>query len=81
MRTSIDLPDGMFRRLKATAALRGVTMKTLVSAALERELREETPAVPDEPFPVIRSASPGSLHLTSERIAQILGTEDCHVPS
>lgn len=81
MRTSIDLPDQVFRRLKATAALRGMSMKTLITTALERELREAHPTAADEPFPVVRSANPGSLHLTSERIAEILEAEDCHVPS
>jgi Arc/MetJ family transcription regulator len=38
MRTTIDLPDTLFRKAKATAALRGSTMKELVVHALEREV-------------------------------------------
>ena len=38
MRTTIDVPDTLFRKAKATAALRGSTMKELVVRALEREV-------------------------------------------
>lgn len=39
MRTTIDLPDTLFRKAKATAALRGSTMKELVVRAVEREIQ------------------------------------------
>lgn len=38
MRTTIDLPDTLFRKTKATAALRGSTMKELIVRAVEREV-------------------------------------------
>jgi hypothetical protein len=38
MRTTIEIPDTLFRKTKATAALRGSTMKELVVRALEREV-------------------------------------------
>jgi hypothetical protein len=38
MRTTIDIPDQLFRRTKAVAALRGSTMKDLIVKALEREV-------------------------------------------
>jgi hypothetical protein len=34
MRTTIDIPDELFRRAKATAALEGGTLKDLVTEAL-----------------------------------------------
>lgn len=40
MRTTIDIPDALFRRTKATAALRGSTMKALIIKALENEVRQ-----------------------------------------
>lgn len=40
MRTTIDLPDTLFRKAKATAALRGSTMKELVVRAVEREIQK-----------------------------------------
>jgi hypothetical protein len=38
MRTTIDIPDALFRRTKALAAARGVTLKQLVINAVEREI-------------------------------------------
>jgi hypothetical protein len=44
MRTTIDLPDDLFRQAKATAALRGSSMKELVIRALAREFGRHIPA-------------------------------------
>ena len=41
MRTTIEIPDDLFRRAKATAALQGSTLKDLVVRALERELAQQ----------------------------------------
>lgn len=38
MRTTIDLPDSLFRRAKSTAALRGTSLKDLLVVAVEKEL-------------------------------------------
>jgi len=38
MKTTLEMPDELFRRAKATAAQRGQSLKQLVTAALEREL-------------------------------------------
>ena len=38
MRATIDLPDPIFRRMKAVAALQGSTIKDFVRRAVEREL-------------------------------------------
>ncbi len=38
MRTTLDLPDETFRRLKAEAALRGYKLKELVAEFIERGL-------------------------------------------
>ena len=40
MRTTIEIPDTLFRKTKATAALRGSTMKELIVRALEREVAD-----------------------------------------
>lgn len=40
MRTTIDLPDPLFREAKAVAALRDQTLKDVVVRALQRELRD-----------------------------------------
>jgi hypothetical protein len=38
MKTTIDLPDPLFRRAKATAAHRGTSMKVLFTRAIEKDL-------------------------------------------
>jgi hypothetical protein len=38
MRTTIDLPEGLYRELKTRAALEGVTMKDLVRSMVESGL-------------------------------------------
>ncbi len=38
MRTTIDLPDALFRRAKALAAMKGSTLKDLIVRAIEREV-------------------------------------------
>ncbi len=43
MRTTIDLPDELFRRTKATAALRGMSLKEFVAAALRDKLARTDP--------------------------------------
>lgn len=38
MRTTIDLPDDLFRRAKAVAALRGMSLKELIGSFVEAGL-------------------------------------------
>ncbi len=38
MRTTIDLPEALFRKTKATAALEGSSLKELIIRAIEREV-------------------------------------------
>ncbi len=46
MKTTIDLPDDLFREAKATAARRGAPLKEFVRDALiEKLAREEHPAI------------------------------------
>ena len=44
MRTTLDLPDGLLRQLKAKAALEGTTLKALMRSLVERGLH--APAEP-----------------------------------
>ena len=44
MKTTIDLPDAIFERIKIAAARRRTSMKKLVIEGLESVLREEIPA-------------------------------------
>lgn len=49
MRTTIYLPDPLYRQLKAHAALQGLPMKDVVLAFVERGLRAPVDAAEPEP--------------------------------
>ena len=58
MRTTLELPDDLYRSLKARAALSGVPLRQLVHDLIEQGLGTAVPAQPDssrrrEPPPVI----------------------------
>ena len=42
MRTTIDLPDPLFKEAKATAALQGVPLRQIVEEALRRQLHPQS---------------------------------------
>jgi hypothetical protein len=72
MRTTVDLPDPVFRRLKAAAALRGLSLKEMVLRAVENELQANQAKKRKVKFPLIRSKEPGALSLTNSQIDEIL---------
>jgi len=71
VRTTVDIPDPIYRRLKVKAASQGRSLKELILRAVEKEL------VPPQKrkrvdFPVLRSKEPGTLNLTNEQIYEII---------
>jgi hypothetical protein len=74
MRTTIDLPDDLFRRVKVTAALRGVSLKSLIIEALEKQTEPEAPPVPAKkrPFPVVHLKHMKKLDLTGFNFDDLL---------
>jgi hypothetical protein len=72
MRTTIDLPDPLFRELKAFAARRGASLKSVIQHAVEEEVRKtERRAGRRLKFPLLPSREPGSLHLTNAEIEEL----------
>jgi hypothetical protein len=67
MRTTIEIPDTLFRKTKATAALRGSTMKELVVRALEREVGSPSKKIATRrvKLPLIHLKSGRKLDLTN----------------
>jgi hypothetical protein len=43
MKTTVELPDGLFREAKATAAWRGASLKDFFREAVEEKLRRDRP--------------------------------------
>lgn len=80
MRTTIDLPDALYRKTKAVAALRGSSMKEIVIQAVEREVRSVIAAtetkpgrIKRKPLPVIHLAPGQKLDLTGFDFDDLLG--------
>jgi hypothetical protein len=74
MRTTVDIPDPIYRELKVRAATEGTTVKEIIleGVALRMSARESRDELPRAPFPVIRSLSPGSLQLGEEGIYEYI---------
>lgn len=69
MRTTVDLPDPIFRKLKALAARRGTSLKKVLLGAVEAEIRKPAAASKRRlKFPLLRSQEPGSLNLSNAEI-------------
>jgi len=73
MRTIVDIPDSLYRRLKSAAALRGCSVKDLVLRSVKAKLhvhggRRKKKSVK---LPIIASKRPGSLKLTNRKITEI----------
>ena len=49
MRTTVDIPDGVFRRAKARAAMEGIKLKELITRFLENGLRQPISTRHNEP--------------------------------
>ena len=61
VKTTVELPDDLFRDVKATAARRGETLREYIRAALEERLdRERTEYQLRERAAVYRTAQPGT---------------------
>ena len=72
MKTTLEIPDALFRRAKSAAAEQGIPLRELVSAALAEKLRvrgvEEKPWL--KAFGKLRS-----LHKETARINRIIEEE------
>jgi len=74
MRTTVEIPDPIYRRLKSVAALQGCSVKELVLRGVKAELegakaRRRGKAIK---LPIIDSNKPGWLRLTNHKINEIL---------
>ena len=73
MRTTIDLPNDLFRQVKSQAALRGETLKEFVQAAIEKEISIKAPTRSFRvKLPLIKSKTPKTLSLTNAEIENLL---------
>lgn len=67
MRTTIELPESVYRQSAQIAHLKGFSVEELIVRTLERALEtEQSTPRQSQPvtFPLIRSSQPGTLDLT-----------------
>jgi len=71
VRTTVDIPDALYRRLKASAAEQGCSVKELILRGVESQLETRNRGKRIR-LPIVRSKRPGTLHLTNERVYEII---------
>jgi len=71
VRTTVDIPDDLYRRLKAQAALDGATVKQVIVRLVAREI-QGAPARGRSRLPLIRGKESRRLNLTNRQIDEIL---------
>jgi hypothetical protein len=75
VKTTVDIPDPIYRQLKSKAALLGCSVRALILRAVKDELNDNQPGNQGHDrvkLPLIRSKRPGSLKLTNKMINEIL---------
>ena len=73
MRTTVDIPDPLYRELKGKAATEGRSVKELILRGVEGELQSNRRKRGRRvSLPLIRSKRPGSLKLDNAQIYKII---------
>ena len=82
VKTTVELPDTVFRQAKAEAAMEGRALRTFILDAVVHELdRAKGANAPRKriTLPLVRSRRPGALRITGDSVADALAAEDQHV--
>ena len=78
MRTTIDIPDALFREIKVKAVLRGETLKSFLLRAAKAELEVEPVAGRRVKLPLVESKE-ATYDIDPDRIAEIQAGEDLEI--
>jgi hypothetical protein len=73
VRTTLDIPDEAYRRLKIKAAVEGKTIRKIALRGILREIDEPDSALPRLSEPILKSYAPGSIDIDSEKIYDLIG--------
>ncbi len=74
MKTTLEVPDSLLRRVKATAAQKGQTMAAFIKAAIEAKLQADAEAGREKPW--MKFAGVFSKHSReSQRVLQAVEKE------
>ncbi len=72
VRTTVDIPDPLYRELKGRAASEGRSVKELILRGVEQELRSQGRRRGRVTLPIVPSKRPGSLKLDNAKIFEII---------
>jgi hypothetical protein len=73
MRTTVDIPDPVYRRLKSRAASEGSSAKELILRGVKQILKKRPRSSRGRvKLPIVRSKEPGTLELDNEKIFEII---------
>jgi hypothetical protein len=72
MKTTLEIPDGLFRRAKSVAAEQGIPLRELISTALAEKLQPHNDS--DKPWMKTFGKLRG-LHKETERINKLIEAE------
>ena len=74
MRTTVDIPDGLYRQLKSKAAEEGRSVKEIILRSVETELQGKRQRRRRfVTLPLVPSKHPGSVYLDNAKIFDIIG--------
>jgi hypothetical protein len=72
VRTTVDIPDPLYRELKGKAAREGQSVKELILRGVEHELKKGTRRTRRVSLPIVPSKRPGTLELDNAKIFEII---------
>jgi hypothetical protein len=74
MRTTVDIPDAMYRRLRAKAGKEGRSTRSLILQAIEQAFEDAKPANRHMvTLPLVTTKRPRTLYLDNARIYDLIG--------
>jgi hypothetical protein len=75
VKTTVEIPDPLFRQAKAAAAQKGISLKELFTGALREQLRRHTAGrTPDRPW-MRAFGGLRELHRENKRLERIITAE------
>lgn len=73
MRTTVDIPDPVYRRLKSRAASEGSSAKDLILQGVEQVLKRGSRRRRSRvSLPLVRAKRPGALRLDNAKIYEVI---------
>jgi hypothetical protein len=73
MRTTVDIPDPIYKRLRSRAVSEGSTAKELILRGVQQILKDKKKKSRRRvKLPIVRSKRPGELHIDNAKIYDLI---------